>query len=379
MSGTGVRREALREIAREKATILGKKSPKPYSPEEDRERESYSERQKEKEPFPEEKTFFEQISPDKINLTERRADDSSFSWMQFSPWRKEGKEEKSKLLNTATIWCMARKMIAQEWRRARGIKKKDFGLDLLEREAAAWKEEKEAQRIKQQEAEVRFRKQKDKLNEALRIIGQRMLEEKDNLTSRGAARFIEDAMGSIGKVYNVEWRNDGCDVWIEPWEERQSRQKRGETLPVIHRLRINENLGMVSYELVEDEKIRRKQKERMLANQLEKLVDEKPLGEDEQDIKASLKKRIDQIGRLIELKRQEKNIWIAIVEPWEEVRRRNIERKGQGPVITEAILIKCVNETTIIASPIKKTDKFWKREEVKSGLSPQQKIGGKKW
>ena len=363
MSGTDVRREALREIAREKARMLGEKPPIPYSPEEDGKRESYQPQQEKKKPSPEEETFFEQISPDKINLAERRADDSSLPWMQFSPWRKEAKEEKPKLLNTATIWCMARKMIAQEWRRARGIKKKDFSLDLLEREAAVWKEEKEAQRIKQQEADIRFRKHKEKIDEALRIVGQRMLEEKDNLTSRGAARFIEDAMESMGKVYNVEWKNDGCDVWIEPWEERQSGQKRGETLPVIYGLRINENLEMVSYELVEDEKIRRKQKERILANQLEKLVDEKPLGEDEQDIKASLKKRIDQVGRLIELKGQEKNTWIAIVEPWEEVRRRNIERKGQGPVVTEAILVKCVGGT-VIASPIEKTDKSWEGKEL---------------
>ncbi len=371
MSGTGVRREALREIAREKARMLGEKSPKPYSPAEDRKMENYQGQQEKKEPFPEEKTFFEQISPDKINLAKRRVDDSSFSWMQFSPWRKEDKEKKPKSLNTVTIWCIAKKMIAQEWRRAKGIKKRDPRLDFLEREAATWEERKEAQRRKQEEARVRFRKQKDKLDEVLRMIGQRMLEEKDNLTSKGTARLIEDAMESMGKVYNVEWRNDGFDVWVEPWKEGRSRQKRGETLPVIYRLRINDNLGMVSYELVEDEKIRRKQRGAMLANQLEKLVDEKSLGEDEEDTKASLEKRIDQVGRLIELKGQEKNIWIAIIEPWEEMRRRNIERKGQGPVITEAILIKCVNETAIIVSPVKKIDESREKKEVKSGSNAQ--------
>jgi len=367
MSGTGVRREALKEIAREKARMLGKDSARPYSPEEDRKREDYPEQQEEKKPFPEEKTFFEQISPDKINLAERRADDSSFSWMQYSPWRKEGKKKTPKLLNTATIWCMARRMIAQEWRRARGTKKKDRGLDRLQREVAAWEERKVAEKIQQQEAEARFRKHKEKFDEALRIIGERMVEEKDNLTSTGALRLIEDSMGGIGKVYNVEWRNDGCDVWIEPWEEKWPRQKRRETLPVIYRLRINDNLEMVSYELVEDKKIRREQKERVLVNQLEKSV---LLEEDEQDIKASLKKRIDQIGRLIELKKQGENIWIAAVEPWEEMRRRNIERKGQEPVVTEAILVKCVGGT-VIASPIKKTDEPWKREEVKPGSSTQ--------
>jgi len=370
MSGTAVRREALKEIAREKERMLGKDSARPYSPEEDGRRENYQPQQEEKKPFPEEETFFEQISPDKINLAERRADDSSFSWMQYSPWRQEGKKKTPKLLNTATIWCMAKRMIAQEWRRARGTKKKDFGLDRLQREVATWEERKKAQKIQQQEAQARLRKHKEKFDEALRIIGERMVQGKDNLTSKGALRLIEDAMGDIGKVYNVEWRNDGFDVWIEPWEEKWPRQKRGETLPVIYRLRINDNLEMVSYELVEDKEIRREQTEKMLANQIEKSVDEKCLEGDEQDIKASLKKRIDQIGRLIELKRQKENIWIATVEPWEEMRRRNIERKGQEPVVTEAILVKCVGGT-VTASPIKKTDEPWKREEVKSGSGPQ--------
>lgn len=369
MSGTDVRREALKEIARERARMLGKESPKPYSPEEDKKRESHQPQQEEKEPFQEEKTFFEQISPDKVNLGVRRVDDSSFSWRPYSPFRKGGKKKKPHLLNTVTIWCMARKMIAQEWRRAKGIKKKDFGLDRLEREAAAWRERKEAERIQRQEAEARFRPHKEKLDGALKIIGERMVEEKDSLTSSTeAVKLIEDVMGDIGKVYNVEWRNDGCDIWIEPWQERWPRQKRGETLPITYRLRINDNLEIVSYELVKDEKIRRERRETMLASKLEKSVHEKPL---EEDIKASLEERINQIGRLIELnKRKKENIWIAIVEPWEEIRRRNIERKGQGPVVTEAFLVKCVGGT-VTASPIKKTDKFWEREEVKSGSSPQ--------
>ena len=381
MSGTAVRREGMKEIAREKARMLGKVSPEPYSPEEDRKRGSSEEQQEGKKLPPEEKPFFEQISPDEVDLGARRVDDTSFSWTQFSPWRKEGKKKKApRFLNTVTIWCTARKMIDREWRKAKGTPKKDRGLAVLEQEAAqiaiVIKEREEAEKIRQQEAEARFRKHKQKFEEALKTIGERMVEEKETLTSTKALRLIEDTMGGIGKVYNVEWRDDGCDVWIEPWEERWPRQKAGETLPVIYKLEINDKMEMASYDLVKDERIIKKQQERMLANQLEKSVDEplhEPLEEDKQpsNIEASLEKRIDQIGRLIELKKQKENIWIASVEPWEEMRKRNIENKGKGPIVTEGFSLEWANGT-VEAFPIGRTDKPWeKKVEVKSGSSPQ--------
>jgi len=362
--------------------MLGKESPEPYSPEEDRKRESYQPQQEEKKPFPEEKPFFEQISSDEVDLGARRVDDTSFSWTQFSPWRGEGKKKKPpKFLNTVTIWCTARRMIAQEWRKAKGITKKDRGLAILEQEAAqiaiVIKEREEAERIQKQEAEARFRKHKQKFEEALKTIGQRMVQEKDNITAIGGIKLVEDSMGDIGKVYNVEWRSDGCDVWIEPWEERWPRQKTGTTRPVIYKLEINDKMEMASYDLVKDERIIKKQQEKMLANQIEKSVDEplhEPLDEDNQpsNIQASLEKRIDQIGRLIELKKQKEDMWIASVETWEEMRKRNIENKGKGPLVTQGFSLKWVNGT-VEASPIGRTDKPWEEKlEIKPGSSNKE-------
>ena len=59
-------------------------------------------------------------------------------------------------------------------------------------------------------------------------------------------------------------------------------------------------------------------------------------------------------GPKSELKKWKEDSWIVIFEPWEEMRIRNIERKGEGPVETECILARLV-EGTIVTSPIKES------------------------
>ena len=347
MSDIDVRRQALREIAKEKSSIRGEVPSEP-SLEEDREGQ-----EQEAKELQEEGMSFKQASPEKIILEKRREGDSTFPWTSFAPWKKE-KKEKPMSLNTVTIWCMARKEIAQEWREARGVTKKDCRKELLEREAAMWQEKREEERRRQEEVKARFEKQRVKVDEALKIIGQKILEEKDNLTAEGAITIIEDAMGAIGKTYNVEWRRDGCDIWIEPWEERWSRQNRG--LPAIYKIGINDELKMASHDVIKGEDVRLKVKEEMLANQLEKPLDEEPLGADEEDIKDALEKRTAEVGRLIEFKKMKENTWLTTVEPWEDMRIRNVERKGEGPIETESILAKVVDGDLIMA-PLKPEDR----------------------
>ena len=335
------RRQALREIAKERAGIQGKALSQTY-PEEDERGQQGTEGG-----MP-----FEQISPGKIILERRRDDDSAFNWIQFAPWEKGGGKKRPKSLNTTGIWLMARREIAQVWREAKGIKERNPRVDILEREAAMYGEKQEEERRRKEEAKAEFEKQRSKVDEVLKIISQKILEEKDNLTAEKAASLIEDAFGATGKVYDVQWREDGCDIWIEPWEKRWSRQNR--ELPTIYKIRINEGLEMVSYDLIEDEEVRLKVNEQMLANQLNQLdesPDEDLLGADE-DIEGALEKKLADVGRLVELKRLDENAWVATVELWEQMRIRNIERKGEGPVETEAILAKVV-DGTITTSVIK--------------------------
>jgi len=361
MSDIDIRRKTLREIAKEKARIKGEVL-------------SYKEKpEQETKELQEESMPFKQARPEKIVLEKRREDDSSFSWTQFNPWRRESAKEKLNTINTATIWCMAKKMIAQEWREARGVEKRNPRVDRLEQEAAMWGGKQEEGRRRQEEARARFEKQRVKVDEVLKIIGQKILEEKANLTAKGAANLIKDAMGTIAKVHDVEWRENGCDIWIEPWEDRWSHQNR--ELPTIYKIGINDKLEMVSYDLIEDEGARLNVKEEMLASELKESPDDEPLGVCEEDIKDALEKRIAKAGRLIELKKLKESTWIAIVEPWDQMKIRNIERMGQGPIETETIVAKVV-DGKIITAPIKGKKSWEKRVENKSKLGAAQQKGG---
>ncbi len=354
------RRQVLREIAKEKA---GKEDK--YL-EEDK-----GQRQETKEGMP-----FEQISPEKIILERRREDDSAFNWTQFAPFKRE--KEKARPLNTATIWLMARKEIAQVWRDAKGVKKRNPRIDGLEREAAMYGQKQEDEKLRQEKARAEFEKQKANVNEVLKIVGQKILEEKDNRTAEKAASLFEDAFGATGKVYDVQWREDGCDIWIEPWEKRWSRQNR--ELPTIYKIGINDELGMVSYDLVEDEEARQKVNEEMLAsrlNQLDESGGEEFLGVDEEYIKAGIEKKIEKVGRITELKRLKENVWLATVELWDQMRIRNVERKGEGPIVTESILAKVV-DGTIVTSHVQGKKSWEKKEESESESGTAQQKEGEK-
>ncbi len=80
------RRQALREIAKERAGIQGKALSQTY-PEEDERGQQGTEGG-----MP-----FEQISPGKIILERRRDDDSAFNWVHFAPWERGGGKEKAKI------------------------------------------------------------------------------------------------------------------------------------------------------------------------------------------------------------------------------------------------------------------------------------------
>ncbi len=76
------RKQALREIAKERAGIQGKALSQTY-PEEDERGQQGTEGG-----MP-----FEQISPEKIILERRRDDDSAFNWTQFAPWERGGERK----------------------------------------------------------------------------------------------------------------------------------------------------------------------------------------------------------------------------------------------------------------------------------------------
>ena len=330
------RRHVLREIAKEKAKTEGKDLSQP-SLEADK-----GQQQEAKEGMP-----FEQISPEKL-LSQRTGDDSAFNWTQFAPFKREKKKARS--MNTATIWLMARKEIAAVWREARGTpKKKNPKVELLEREAAAYWEKQEEEKLRQEEVKARFEEQKVKVDGALQIMGERLLKEKDELTVKRAAGLIEDAFAPTGKIYSVNWREDGCNIRFEPWEERWRRSNKAK-LPAIYNLKINDRLEVVSCDVIEDEKSIAEQQVVLLEREIQKgesgeSLDEEFLGADEEDIKAGIEKKVEKVGRIIELKKLKEGAWLATVELWDQMKIRNVERKGEGPIVTESILAKVVDGT----------------------------------
>ena len=67
-------------------------------------------------------------------------------WAQYDPFRKpedckpEDGEEKPKEVSAVTMFMAAKKLMAREWRRARGITKPDPRAVAFEKEACTWEE-----------------------------------------------------------------------------------------------------------------------------------------------------------------------------------------------------------------------------------------------
>ena len=151
------------------------------------------------------------------------------------------------------------------------------------------------------------------------------------------AVLMEESLANAGEVFDIEWQEDGCLIWIEPWEEKKLRRFSGFDIPVIYRAKIDEKLEITSYEEVEDEEVIESLKEEILTRPLRESLEGVSF-DDEEQAQQFLEDKLSEIGRLISLERTESG-WLATIEPWEEMRLRNIKRKGKPPIVTEAIEI----------------------------------------
>lgn len=347
MSGTSIRKLALTEMAKEKARAYGKESPSSGSIREIPSRQDVKKNEpdieeiasKEKIPtisppfkeIPSEESSYGQFNVHKIP-TQRE-----FPWKEYNPLGEPKKKQKVKSLNTVTIFLMAKKMINREWRKAKGVKKKDYRLEQLEREAAAWRAIQEEDKREKEQATLKFEKYKKDLEKLLHDIGEKMVAQKDDMNLEKANKIVEDAFGNVGKIYNLDWKENRLYVWIEPWDEKWARQKRGDNRPVIFYLRMNDRLEIDSINVVEDKDIIISQKKKMMERELESSIDKEEItGMDNEEISQLLEKKLNEKGRVIELRRLQDNRWIASIEPWEEIRKLNI--KGtEGPVASTQI------------------------------------------
>ena len=372
MSGAGVRQQALAEIAREKARMSDERQPLPSIDDalDFEEQERIKEELRKIEPGPKlDEVSFKPIEEHQTEV-QSRDDGLAFNWVPYGGLQ-AGKKKKEKpiSLNTATIWCIGRKMMAREWARAKGITKTDSRVAALEQEAALYGERQEEEKRKKEEERLHALEQKRKIEEPLRIFADRLLtrkEEEGELTSKTVNGLLEEILGDVGMVYEINWLKDGCEVWLEPWEERHVRQKMQEPEPAVYKLVIDDNLDIVSYDLVKDQELKKEKRKERFGKNLREIeakahsLEGALIVEDEEEVKRFLEEKLSRIGRIDEFRKWTHLGWTALIESWDEMKKRNLERKGEPPIITERILARVVKGKLVVV-PLKDADKPWEK------------------
>ena len=335
MKTAGLRKTAIDEIAREKARTLGKKYPEKSSLEKEAEAVKRDfEYQKSIQSKPASATpamdntsalDFKEVSPEEFPK-ERPLHSVLDSWL---PPKKEKKEEvKPRIVNTATVVALRKKLMAMEWRRAKGITRPDPRIISLEKEAATWKERREARKRQEAEEKRRMEELKGQLQACMNIFGKKLYESRNNVTPEMATRLFEEAFDTLGEVVDLKWEEDGCSAVIEPWEEKKRRRMEHLTEPSLYELRIDRELNIASYQRIKDAKKQRVERTRHFLKPLLSVIREKS---PQVGIEV-LEEALSEAGRTVTLN-QEANGWRAKVEPWDEMRVRNIERGGQPPIV----------------------------------------------
>lgn len=141
--------------------------------------------------------------------------------------------------------------MAIAWARALGRKREDPRKYALEQEVVERKKNKEEKERRIEEEKKRIQRQNEMLQESLQIFGEKLLSAEGDTDAEFAVELFEKCLENTGEVMNVNWAGDGCDVWIEPWEEKKLRRRRGDNLPVVYRLKIGKQLDIISYERVD--------------------------------------------------------------------------------------------------------------------------------
>lgn len=331
---TNLRAEALREIAREKDRIFRRKRQglstlEKAAQEWEGNRMSQEKRTQIEQQENDKESPFKSLSPEEILKHQEQTGTDAFDWVQLNPHKKEEKKEQPISLNMATIRSMAKKLIAREWRRARGIQKQDPRVYNLEREAVSLREKKELKQRIQREKEEKIVKYVIKLNSALNEFSRKLVSDYETLYVKETANVFNNILEEeVGEIFKIDWSPEGCKVWFEPWEEKRQRRIRGESFPSMFEAVIDGNMDICSFEEVESREVKSVVIEEALVQNLEDSIEVENLNETE--LEEALENTLSDFGRLVSLKRIQKG-WTAAVEPWEEVRRRNIERMSADP------------------------------------------------
>lgn len=245
--------------------------------------------------------------------------------------------------SAASIWRLARKMMAQEWRRALNKPMPDPAIIALEDSAVRIREEIDERKSRaalEEEEKQRADRQVRMLHEALKDIAGFYVR---GGNEPGPAEFLETFIGAVrelGFVFEIRWDTDGCEIRLEPWEERRLRRMRRDDNPVVYHIGIDKDMevvlrgiGQVDIPLHSTDNSRGGEEEDkdlfgVLApgTRLLKLED----GEEPQ---IALRKRLSELGKAVGIE-QDGDGWRAKLVPWGEVRARRLNvpqnsRNGQ--------------------------------------------------
>jgi len=118
---------------------------------------------------------------------------------------------------------------------------------------------------------------------------------------------------------------------LEPWEEKRSRRENGETLPAVFQATVDDNLMLTSYQKIEDPLLLRQTSNDIIIKKI-RLNFRKSPGQDFH----AFENAVAEGGRIIQSMEIDEG-WKIKFEPWEEMRKRNLERKGRPPIVTNVI------------------------------------------
>jgi len=261
--------EYKKEISKEKNRALGKKIQAPSPLEQAalqwKKKKELEGRQGQKEII--EKNEHLQISPgetlskEEVNYNKRKlfspqvADSNENSWVQYRPLdKKENKKEKQIPLNTATVVKIRKKMIADEWARALGDRRQHANLCNLEQQAAVWLQRREEKNKEEKKEKIRCEQHKKVVNGILVEFSKKLRDKKVAENPEKLSDLFQILLENAGEVFNIEWQEKKCIIWIETWAEKKIRRIAGLNIPKIYRIEINENLEIASCKKVENEK-----------------------------------------------------------------------------------------------------------------------------
>ncbi|MDA3832877.1 MAG: hypothetical protein PF495_05725 [Spirochaetales bacterium] len=256
-----------------------------------------------------------------------------FDWKPYQSKQDDG-EKKPESLNTASIARIARKIMAREWASALGGSRSyDSEQVGIEREAVQYKQKKAAETERKELEHQRAHKQRTALEKALRSFGRSLLKPAKPVTPESAEILLKEALSETGEFISITWQPDGCRILLEPWEEKRSRRKSGETVLAVFQATVDDNLMLTSYQKIEDPLLLRQTSNDIIIKKI-RLNFRKSPGQDFH----AFENAVAEGGRIIQSMEIDEG-WKVKFELWEEMRKRNLERKGRPPIVTNVIRV----------------------------------------